>query len=241
MSASKRRFNKKIRRRKKVKLQIHINAFDKLYTQDNKSVTSIHNIELENTDCQSYTFLKYFIIQIFLFFLLIFPVIVILLNPETIIFKYREYKIGEYLTIDNSNWYVIKDSDTLDDSLVLLSETDLDLNNDGKLDKKDKIDFASINDVFENDIKNRFNNKKIKKVRLLTSDEYILAREKMNFGYDWERENFLAGESKGKWWLNTEKYGKVLSVNVNGTYNMNEQNDKNFIRPVIEILKFNIN
>ena len=241
MPALKRTFNKKIRKRKKIKLQTAIKTFDKLYIQIDKNVMLEHNLKLKNKEYESNAFLKYFVIQFLLFFLLLFPMMVILLTPKIIIFKYKEYKIGEYLTIDNSTWYVIKDSGTLDDSLVLLSESRLDLNNDGKLDDKDKIDFNSVSTVFEKDIKNRFNNSKIKTIRLLTSEEYILAREKMEYGYDWETENFLAGQSKGKWWLNTEKFGKILSVNVNGTYNMNDKTDKNFIRPAIEILKFNIN
>lgn len=240
MSVKKKRFNKRIKKRKKLKINRTNNKFDISCSQKQKNVTLEHNLEEKLYNNENFTVLKTLITQIFIFFLLAFPALIIIVDPQLIVFKYKEYKVGQYVTINNNNWYVIKDSDSLNDSLMLLSEYDLDLNKDGKIDNYDKIDFPTIKELFNSDIKARLNIGKIQQIRLLKSEEYISIREEMNFGYDWTEENWLAGESKGKWWLDTKKYGKIFAVTSNGTYNLDDEKDKNFVRVVIEILKFNL-
>ena len=51
--------------------------------------------------------------------LLFFPIVIILIKSKTIIYQFKVYKVGEYLTIGNSNWYVIKDSNSNDDEVIL--------------------------------------------------------------------------------------------------------------------------
>lgn len=240
MKKFKKKYNSKIRKRKQKKL---INKVKKLSIAElliDKNVVSTHKEEKNNNNIEKFTFLKFFIMQVIISFYMIFPILIILIKPKTVVYKYKVYKVGEYLTIENNNWYVIKESNSNDNEVILLSETDFDINQDGILDDKDKLDFKSIEKLFNSDIKKQFSNKKIHNIRLLKSEEYISARDKMNFGYDWNEENWLAGKTKGKWWLSTKKYGKIFSVKTNGAYSMDSESDKNFIRLVIEVSKFNL-
>lgn len=176
-------------------------------------------------------------------------------NKKEIYLKYNVYKIGEKIQlIDDSYWYVVKESSKNEQYLVLLSEKIDDINNDGKIDKNDKVSYDENNDVEYNIEKEQnigyfINNKlteklnkipNIKKIRLLTSEEYIKIRDAMEFGYDWKEGNFLASKETSMWWLETIKYNKVYVVTEKGTYRLYEPKSKQYIRPVIEIDKSSV-
>ena len=77
----------------------------------------------------------------------------------------------------------------------------------------------------------------VKEIRLLTSDEYIALRDQMEFGYDWNEGNWLASEDTKTWWLRTSKYSHIYVVTERGSYMLDEATNKNYIRPVIKVLK----
>lgn len=174
---------------------------------------------------------------------------------ERIFLKFKSYSIGEEITLkDNSKWYVIEESSSEENTIKLLSSSVIDINNDGKFNDKDKIAFDSSNSC-EYDTKNDKNigyfleNKFIdklngitgsKEIRLLTSEEYILIRKSMDFGYDWKEGNWLASSNLDSWWLETSKYNKIYVVTERGSYRLAKASAKYFVRPVIIIEKENI-
>lgn len=183
--------------------------------------------------------------------------IVINLDKATgkIFLSFKSYSIGEEITLkDNSKWYVIEESSSEENNIKLLSSSVIDINNDGKIDDKDKISFDSSNSCeynTKNDknigyfLENKFIDKienliGIKKIRLLTSEEYVSIRKAMDFGYDWKEGNWLANDDLNSWWLETSKFNKIYVVTERGSYRLAKASSKNYVRPVIIISKENI-
>lgn len=176
-------------------------------------------------------------------------------TTKKIFLTFKSYSIGEHVTLkDDSTWYVIESSSSGENLVKLLSANVIDLNNDGKITDKDKLAFDSTNSCnydTKNDknigyfLENKFVDtlgklNGIKEVRLLNSEEYILVRKTMDFGYDWEEGNWLAGDSLDSWWLETSKYNKIYVVTERGSYRLANASSKNYVRPVIIIDKENI-
>jgi len=173
-------------------------------------------------------------------------------NPKPVEKNYAEYKIGDKIRLaDDSIWYVIEDSDKNKSYAVILSSTPADLDDNNEYNSNDYYPFdkdnkSAYNESEPNNIGhyliNTFRYKLtniggIKKVRLLTSSEYVKIREAMKWDYEWEEENWLAGKSIGYWWLNSSQNGKVYVVNNRGSYSLQAANKQYYVRPVIEINK----
>ncbi|MGN1000878.1 MAG: hypothetical protein ACI4OG_02965 [Bacilli bacterium] len=182
-------------------------------------------------------------------------IIIFLFNQRCVlVFLFEEYKTGELVNIGNTKWYVISDSNAYNQSVELLSQKPIDINNDGKLDDNDKKNFDiegkynyntknknNIGYFLNNELKKSLNITGIKSIRLLSSEEYIYIRNQMNFGYDWKEGNWLANEEIGEWWLDTIKYNKVYIVTERGSYKLDYSDNKNFVRPVISVDKSYVN
>lgn len=199
--------------------------------------------------------LKYIIGLIALVIIVI--VIFIFIKPKENKFtdKYEEYEIGTAVLLNNdTKWYVIKDSPNSEESILLLSEETLDLNNDNKKNGKDKMEFSS-DGSFEYDIENKKNiayylNNTYKKslvnieniydVRLITSEEYVNVRDTLGYDYEWKDGNWLASDDLGKWWTASSKNEKIMVVGVKGSYVLASPTKKYNIRPVIKISKSNV-
>lgn len=166
---------------------------------------------------------------------------------------YPEYFIGEEIILkDNSIWYVIEDSDSTNNAVKLIKKTQIDINGDGIFDEKDKKKYSSVgNDVYdvtdkdsvayylETDYKKYLtkNVGNIKEISLITSKEFIKARSKMGYGYEWSEGNWLANSSLGVWWINSSQNKKIYAVSKNGSYKIYEPSKSNYVRPVITIEK----
>lgn len=176
------------------------------------------------------------------------------LKKEVIVFKFKMFKAGQSVIFDDLEWYVIKNTGFEESELELISKMPFDLNKDGRIDEKDMIEF-DIEESLEYSTKNAKNigyyithnllncmksHNFIKEIRLLTSEEYISLREQMNFGYDWNEGNWLASKETKKWWLETSKYDYIYAVTERGSYMLDTPTSKNYIRPVIKVLKSNI-
>lgn len=178
-----------------------------------------------------------------------------LINKEDIlVFSFKEYKTGELVNIGATKWYVISDSNVDNQTVELLSQKPIDINNDGKLDDDDRKKFDmegkyyysiknknNIGYFLNNELKKLLNIKGIKSIRLLSSEEYIYIRNQMDFGYDWKDGNWLANKEIGEWWLDTIKYNRVYTVTERGSYKLDYSDNKNFVRPVILIDKSYVN
>lgn len=175
--------------------------------------------------------------------------------PKKMFLTFKPYNIGDKVTLkDNSSWYVIKESPSSENTLYLLSENIVDINKDKEIDSKDKVVFDSSNSCeydtkseknigyfLENTVKSMYGKEvDIKKIRLITSEEYINIRDYMKFGYSWQDGNWLSNEKTDSWWLETSKYGKVYVVTKRGSYKLAEAKSKNYVRPVIKIDKDNV-
>lgn len=198
---------------------------------------------------------KYILISIIL--LIIVVTVFIFNKPEEgkEIYKYDEYKIGTAVVLNNdTKWYVIEDSPKSEESILLLSEKILDLNDDDKRNSKDKIEFSS-DGSFEYDVENKKNiayylNNTYKKsleniedlydVRLITSEEYVNIRDTLGYDYEWKEGNWLASEKLGKWWTSSSKNKKIMVVGEKGSYVLASSTKKYNVRPVIKISKSNI-
>ena len=110
----------------------------------------------------------------------------------------------------DENWYVIENSSKKEEYILLLSSKLLDLNFNNEIDIDDKVDYISANLILDKYIE------KNNRMRFLTSQEYIGIRDNMNFGYFWEKPNWLAGEIKHNWWINSENSKFNYSINLNG-------------------------
>lgn len=166
---------------------------------------------------------------------------------------YDEYLTGEKITLkDNSIWYVIEDSNNSNSKVKLLKETQIDVNNDGKFDAKDKKKYNSSNvanyDINDKDsaayyLETEYKPYLIEKIgtieniSILTSKEFVKARGKMGYGYEWQDGNWLANSNLGTWWIDSAQNEKVYAVTKIGSYKLYNANELNYIRPVITIEK----
>ncbi len=153
-----------------------------------------------------------------------------------ITFNFKNYSIGEEVKFLKKKWYVVEDTNK-DNSYVFLLGTDLlDLNNDNLIDHNDRCEYQSIKKLLLdfNDVRY---SQYVDSIRLLSSSEYVLLRNKMNLGYFWDKPNFLSGNYDDNWWIDSEKQHIYYSVNLNGTYSEENENSINYIRPVIKTLK----
>ena len=176
---------------------------------------------------------------------------IIIFKREPIIFTFKSVIAGEKVTFSGTEWYVIKDTGIDEKEVELISKLPFDLNRDGKIDESDTVEFDTENSVeyttvdknnivyyINNAVLNMIEEKSgVKEIRLLTSDEYITLRDQMEFGYDWNEGNWLASEDTKTWWLRTSKYSHIYVVTERGSYMLDEATNKNYVRPVIKVLK----
>lgn len=176
---------------------------------------------------------------------------IIIFKREPIIFTFKSFNAGEKVTFSGTEWYVIKDTGIDEKEVELISKLPFDLNRDGKIDESDTVEFDTENSVeyttvdknnigyyINNAVLNMIEEKSgVKEIRLLTSDEYITLRDQMEFGYDWNEGNWLASENTKTWWLRTSKYSHIYVVTERGSYMLDEAANKNYVRPVIKVLK----
>ena len=176
---------------------------------------------------------------------------IIIFKREPIIFTFKSFNAGEKVTFSGTEWYVIKDTGIDKKEVELISKLPFDLNRDGKIDESDTVEFDTENSVeyttvdknnigyyINNAVLNMIEEKSgVKEIRLLTSDEYITLRDQMEFGYDWNEGNWLASENTKTWWLRTSKYSHIYVVTERGSYMLDEATNKNYVRPVIKVLK----
>ncbi len=176
---------------------------------------------------------------------------IIIFKREPIIFTFKSFNAGEKVTFSGTEWYVIKDTGIDEKEVELISKLPFDLNRDGKIDESDTVEFDTENSVeyttvdknnigyyINNAVLNMIEEKSgVKEIRLLTSDEYITLRDQMEFGYDWNEGNWLASENTKTWWLRTSKYSHIYVVTERGNYMLDEATNKNYVRPVIKVLK----
>ncbi len=194
---------------------------------------------------------------IFLFICIVIIGIVIFVKNFNVIEEklknYKEFFIGEKVILpDNSIWYVVENSSSNIKTVKLLKETQIDINNDGKINDNDKMKFynkneyifdsndkASIAYYLNNEYKKSINEKidGIESVSLLTSKEYVNIREKMGYDYEWTTGNWLASNSLGTWWLDSSQNEKIYVVNTIGSYKLSNAAETNYVRPVITINK----
>ncbi len=177
------------------------------------------------------------------------------LDKQDVFTYYGAYQIGDKVVLpDGSIWYVVDYSNNKTARIKLLAEKPIDVNNDGKIDNKDKLPFDK-NEKAEYNKKNEGNIahylemtykstlgdlKGTIAVNLLTSKEYIKLRDSFEFGYEWKNGNFLASTTLGYWWINTIQNSKVYTVNTIGSYVLLPSTKENYVRPVITIDKVNI-
>lgn len=176
---------------------------------------------------------------------------IIIFKREPIIFTFKSFNAGEKVTFSGTEWYVIKDTGIDEKEVELISKLPFDLNRDGKIDESDTVEFDTENSVeyttvdknnigyyINNAVLNMIEEKSgVKEIRLLTSDEYITLRDQMEFGYDWNEGNWLASENTKTWWLRTSKYSHIYVVTERGSYMLDGATNKNYVRPVIKVLK----
>lgn len=246
--------NKKAKKEKPIELKPIITKENPQKPVDKKTKKS--KISMKSILSKIYSPIKKYkkIILITLIVLAVCTGIMIFINrtPKELFLTFKSYEMGEEVILkDDSKWYVVSDSGINKSDVELLSSEILDINGDKKIDGKDKVQFDSDNNCIydaknEKNIANYLNkNSKellknidgIKKIRLLTSKEYIDIRDKMEFGYDWVKGNWLANEKVSSWWLETTKYNRIYIVTKTGSYKLAEPKEKNYIRPVIKIDK----
>ena len=199
------------------------------------SIHKIDQIEIipfkkSKTVCKENNYLNVLFFSLFLILFLYSISFLKYNNYNSIVFRYKEYNLGEKIVYDNEYWYVINDSTVDTDILKLLLEKEYDFNQDGIINSSDKVKFDY------NKIKMSLN-KTYSKSRILTSYEYIDIRDKMSFGYFWEKDNFLAGKNLFDWWIDTKNPSKLYSITESGCFKENKEEDVNYIRPVVEISK----
>lgn len=200
--------------------------------------------------------LKKNLIILFVIVLIIVGVFIALIKYNDFVKKqlaiYDVYKIGDKVELnDNSIWYVVKDSDSKESTVTLLSDNILDVNSDGAINNDDKLQFNTNNKAefdIENegsvayylskDYKQKLDNiGKITDIRLLTSKEYVKIRERMGYGYEWNDGNWLANTKNDRWWVNSSQNDKIYVVKSNGIYTLVSPNTFNYVRIVIDIDK----
>ena len=225
---------------------------DKIFEEVNENDEQIIN---EKKDKKNQKKIKWIISSVII--LLTLAIITIFLTCNQTIKKsltiYEEYTIGQKVVLnDNSTWYVIEDSGKKEETVKLLKETQIDINGDGIFDNNDKKKFSSTGkeeyDVtdkdsaayyLENEYKTYMNQKigPIKSISLITSKEFVNARNHMGYNYEWTEGNWLANDALGTWWINTSQNGKIYAVSKTGSYKLYSSAKINYIRPVITIDK----
>lgn len=166
---------------------------------------------------------------------------------------YTPYKTGELVTLkDSSKWYVIADSSADKPTVKLLKEVPIDINENGNIDAGDQIQYSkdgkieydsstegSIANYLETKYKSELTEKvgKIENVSLLTSEEYVKARNKMGYSYEWSEGNWLASSTLGTWWLGSSKKNGILVVTPKGNYRLYSVSQQGYVRPVVTIDK----
>lgn len=169
---------------------------------------------------------------------------------------YDIYEIGDKVELkDNSIWYVVENSDSKSETVKLLKDTPVDINNDSKLDANDTIKYNSNNlpeydttliDSVGNYLSDNYIFKlqekvgNIESISLLTSKEFVKIRNKMGFGYEWSEGNWLANSDIGTWWIISKQNEKVYCVTSIGSYKLQSPISPNYVRPTIVIKKSNI-
>ncbi|MBR1386135.1 MAG: hypothetical protein IJ568_04845 [Bacilli bacterium] len=166
---------------------------------------------------------------------------------------YSVYSVGDKVILkDSTVWYVVKDSDSNEENIILFREYVLDINGDTKIDNNDKLKYNTENNpilddnnedsvayYLENTYKKELQSNvgEIISVGLLTTKEFIKIRDKMGFGYEWSDGNWLANRSMDNWWIDSEQNGKVYAVSPNGSFKLYNASSYNLVRPKIEIKK----
>ena len=223
---------------KKQKLYKRINK-KSIYKYSTSNVDYLEHKSQKNVFTKHKSPSKYIKMFIMIFYALALIIIYFLFFHEynkfyfsSLTFKFKNYKMGDIVILKDENWYVIENSSKKEEYILLLSSKLLDLNFNNEIDIDDKVDYISANLILDKYIE------KNNRMRFLTSQEYIGIRDNMNFGYFWEKPNWLAGEIKHNWWINSENSKFNYSINLNGTYCINKLEEKNYIRPVIRIQKY---
>ena len=168
---------------------------------------------------------------------------------------YEEYKLGsEIKTADGSIWYVVEYSDKSDSKIKLLKDGLVDINNDDTINENDKMRFSTDSDKYDktdatgvgyfllNNYKPVLEGKlgfAIDDIDLLTSKEFVRVRDYLGIGYEWTEGNFLASDSLGFYWINSES-DKMYVVSPRGSYKMTSKDSLYFIRCVITVSKDNL-
>ncbi len=168
--------------------------------------------------------------------------------------KYEEFVIGTKVQLkDESIWYVVDDSKVHDESVKLLKASPIDINGDNKLDSKDAMKYNSksesvydpknensaakyLNETYKKNLESKVG--PISEISLLTSKEFVKIREKMGFGYEWSKGNWLASSSIGNWWvISSPREDSVYVVTIQGLYKLAAANSTSYVRPTIVIRK----
>lgn len=197
---------------------------------------------------------KILLIIIIVLFVVGFLIFFIKENPVKVLSVYKKYEIGDKISDKGKTWYVIENSDKTNNIVKLIMDKPLDLNQDGKINDKDKVAFDTKgNFELSYDDKNNIGfllkntysfllgfSGKVDSVSLLTSEQYIKIRKHLNLDYTWDKGNWLASKDIGIYWLNTSNNKKVYAVNINGSYRLENAAKKYYLRPVIIVHKTEI-
>ena len=168
--------------------------------------------------------------------------------------KYELFTIGTKVQLkDESIWYVVNDSKEHDETVKLLKATAIDINGDNKFNAKDGKKYnsksESVYDPKNENSVGKYLNETYKKaleekvgpiieVSLLTSKEFVRIRDKMGFGYEWSKGNWLANSSLGNWWvISSPREDSVYVVTSTGAYKLAFANVAYYVRPTIVIRK----
>lgn len=170
---------------------------------------------------------------------------------------YSSYRIGDKVYLDDDSlWYVVSDTDSREEYVKLLSSKLADINFDGVIDANDTAMYNSENKtdydvddensaayILNNTLKKKLQEGigSIKEISLLTTNEYVKIRERMNFGDEWKTGNWLASNDNQKWWVLSSKNDKIYVVSSRGTFYLSNAKNYHFVRPTIIIKKDLVN
>jgi hypothetical protein len=164
---------------------------------------------------------------------------------------YDVYEIGEQVKLtDDSVWFVADKTDGSMASVLLLSSTLTDVNEDGHIDDNDKKQYSSGNykyDVkdessiayyLENELKPKLENKigKINSISMIDSKVFVRIRDKFQYGYEWENENILTNNGVHEYFVATT-HEKIYYVSRSGAYRLANATDRHYVRYVINVNK----
>ncbi len=166
---------------------------------------------------------------------------------------YESFRIGDSVILnDNTTWRVIVDSDSSEDTIKLLANHVVDVDNNGVIDSGDVVPYnstgkAQYDSSIENSVANLLSDSykkryepgvgEIEEMSILTSKEYVKIRERMNYGDEWNQDNWLAGVYIQQWWILSEQNDKVFVVTSRGTFILTSPTKSYYIRPTIVIKK----